>query len=203
MINGEFTMDEKYIYKNDEIEILMEDLVGYYATEKQRVKTLGIPVPESFTISSKVFEEYKTTKSISEVIKQQIWNNIAILEQKTNKKIAVGTPPLLLKILVHRCDENSNALYSVSNVGINKEFIKSTKNSLWAFDCYANFLLKYVEFADETGNNEEYNAKISNYFRDIGKYEESEMPNARFVINKEIVRDLTSYHKKKTNLNYI
>ena len=27
------------------------------------------------------------------------------------------------------------------------------------------------------------------------------MPNARFVINKEIVRDLTSYHKKKTNLN--
>lgn len=200
MINGEFTMDKKYIYKNDEIEVLMEDMVGYYATEKQRVKALGIPVPESFTISSEVFEEYKNTKTINENIKTQIWNNIARLEEKTNKQIDSGPFPLMLKVIVHKCGESADILYEIPNVGINKDLVKLSKNPLWAFECYANFLFKYVQFLDESENKDEYKSIAKDYFSDIGNFEESELPNARFAINKRIVKDLSEYYKRKKNV---
>lgn len=199
MINGEFTMDKKYIYKNDEIEVLMEDAVGYYATEKQRVKALGIPVPEFFTISSEVFEEYKNTQTINETVKNQIWNNIKALEEKLSKKIGNDTFPLMFKVVVHTCEENEKILFSVSNVGINKNLVKTARNTLWAFECYANFLLKYVAFLDESENKEEYKSKIKKYFTDLRTFEEAELPKARFEINKKIIQELNQYYKDKTN----
>ena len=74
----------------------MKNLLGGKGANLSEMFNLGLPVPETFTVSTEAcLKFYDDGKKISDEIKGQIWANLAKLEEATGKKFGDMDNPLL------------------------------------------------------------------------------------------------------------
>lgn len=107
------------------------DEVGGKGAGLTEMVRLGMPVPEGFTISSKM-----ASRAYSEM-RDDIFEAIARVEDKSGRKFGDIRNPLLVSVRSGAKISMPGMMESILNVGVNEEVIEKTDNVLLYAKCYA------------------------------------------------------------------
>lgn len=134
-----------YVFNFEEGGIEQKFLLGGKGASLAEMSKIGLPVPEGFTITTKAcLNYYETEKAISEEIKNEIFDHLRILEEKTSKKLGDINDPLLVSVRSGAAISMPGMMDTVLNLGLNDESVKGlaklTNNSCFALDCYRRFI---------------------------------------------------------------
>ena len=146
----------KYVYSFSEGSRDMKNILGGKGANLAEMTSLGLPVPEGFTITTEACNEYYKEKGkISEEIIKQIEENITKLEEKTGKKFADKKNPLLVSVRSGARASMPGMMDTILNLGLNEEVVellaKESNNPRWAWDCYRRFIQMYSDVVMEVG----------------------------------------------------
>jgi pyruvate,orthophosphate dikinase len=115
-----------------------------------RLKSHGYPIPPGFIITTEVFrcrEIIDSYRPAENNFKEQIAQNIALLEKTTGKKFGDPPNPLLLSVRSGSSISQPGMMDTLLDVGINEEITegiaRKTNNVWFAWDNYRRFLQSY------------------------------------------------------------
>ena len=144
----------KYVYKFKEGNANMRELLGGKGANLAEMASLGLPVPNGFTITTEACTAYyKDGKKISEAIQEEIMNNLHELEVEMGKKLGDVNDPLLVSVRSGARASMPGMMDTILNLGLNDEavegFAKKTGNSRFAYDSYRRFIQMYSDVVME------------------------------------------------------
>ena len=110
-----------------------------------QMTSLGMPVPEGFTITTEACTQYyKDGEKINEDIIAQVFNALATLEKETGKKFGDENNPFLVSVRSGSRASMPGMMDTILNLGLNdisvKGLAKKTGNPRFAYDCYRRFI---------------------------------------------------------------
>jgi pyruvate,orthophosphate dikinase len=115
-----------------------------------RLKNYGYPIPPGFIITTEVFrcrEIIDSYRPAEDNFKEQIAQNIALLEKTTGKKFGDPDNPLLLSVRSGSSISQPGMMDTLLDVGNNEEITegiaRKTANAWFAWDNYRRFLQCY------------------------------------------------------------
>jgi pyruvate,orthophosphate dikinase len=136
-------MDQK-VYPFSAGNRTMSDLLGGKGANLAEMATLGIPVPDGFTITTRVCQEYLRTGGLTDDLLEQIDKAIIDLEKKIGKSFGDPTNPLLVSVRSGAKFSMPGMMETVLNVGMSPEVAatleKITGDSRFAWDSYRRFI---------------------------------------------------------------
>lgn len=140
----------KQVYNFDEGNKDMKDILGGKGANLAEMKSLGVPVPDGFTISSDVCNlYYENNKELPNDIIDEIEEHILDLENKTGKKFGDNVNPLLVSVRSGARVSMPGMMDTVLNLGLNDEvveaLIKKTNNERFVYDCYRRFIQMFSD----------------------------------------------------------
>lgn len=139
----------------------MSDLLGGKGANLAEMVGLGIPVPDGFTIITKVCQEYLKTGKLSSSILSEIKEAIIVLEKKIGKSFGDAANPLLVSVRSGAKFSMPGMMETVLNVGMSKDIAKTlskiTGDSRFAWDSYRRFVEMFGKTVCEI-SAEEFNA---------------------------------------------
>ena len=139
----------KYVYffggGKTEGKTTMKEILGGKGANLADMSSLGLPVPEGFTVTTEVCDEYyKLGKKYPAVLAEQIEKNIKKLEKVTGKTFGHGKKPLLVSVRSGAAVSMPGMMDTVLNLGLNDETIQAmidlTGNERFAWDSYRRFM---------------------------------------------------------------
>lgn len=139
-------MEKKYVYLFEEGNANMRELLGGKGANLAEMTNLGLPIPQGFTITTEACNQYYEDKeTISEEMKQEIFENLAKLEEITGKKLGEKENPLLVSVRSGARASMPGMMDTVLNLGMNDEVAESMAqtNERFAFDSYRRFIQMY------------------------------------------------------------
>ncbi|RKD28045.1 pyruvate, phosphate dikinase [Caminicella sporogenes] len=138
-------MLKKYVYFFSEGNKEMKSLLGGKGANLAEMNKIGLPVPPGFTITTKACNRYyECDREIDKEIKEQIFNNLKILERETGKVFGDSENPLLVSVRSGAVISMPGMMDTVLNLGLNditvKGLSKKTNNERFAYDSYRRFI---------------------------------------------------------------
>ena len=137
---------EKYIYSFNEIineKIDPAEILGNKGSGLNLMTNLGLPVPQGFTISTRVNHYYQKNNSLPGDFKKELDKNIVNLEELSNSRLGSSKNPLLLSVRSGSQKSMPGMLDTILNIGFNKDvliyFVDQDK-ALFAWDTWRRFL---------------------------------------------------------------
>ena len=123
----------------------MKNLLGGKGANLSEMFNLGLPVPETFTVSTEAcLKFYDDGKKISDEIKGQIWSNLTKLEEATGKKFGDMDNPLLLSVRSGARVSLPGMMDTVLNLGLNdvsaEAFATRTGKPVFVYELYRRFI---------------------------------------------------------------
>ena len=122
----------------------MSDLLGGKGANLAEMATLGIPVTDGFTITTRVCQEYLRTGGLTEDLLHEIDAAIIELEKKIGKSFGDPKNPLLVSVSSGAKFSMPGMMETVLNVGMSPEVAatleKITGDSRFAWDSYRRFI---------------------------------------------------------------
>ena len=89
----------KWVYLFREGNADMRNLLGGKGANLAEMTNLGLPIPPGFTVTTEACTDYYNHgRSISEEIQTQIFDALALLEEKLGKKFGDTENPLLVSV---------------------------------------------------------------------------------------------------------
>ena len=115
---------------------------------------LGLPIPQGFTVTTEACTDYyKQGETISEEIQEQIFKNLADLEELMGKKFGDTEDPLLVSVRSGARASMPGMMDTILNLGLNdvavEGFAKKTGNPRFAYDSYRRFIQMYSDVVME------------------------------------------------------
>lgn len=112
--------------------------------------SLGMPVPEGFTITTEACTQYYADgKKINDEIIKQTFETLAILEKETGKKFGDEKNPFLVSVRSGARASMPGMMDTILNLGLNDISVKGlankTQNPRFAYDCYRRFIQMYSD----------------------------------------------------------
>ncbi|MFA6866548.1 MAG: pyruvate, phosphate dikinase [Clostridia bacterium] len=112
--------------------------------------SLGMPVPEGFTITTEACTQYYADgKKINDKIIGQVFDTLAILEKETGKKFGDEKSPFLVSVRSGARASMPGMMDTILNLGLNDVSVKGlankTGNARFAYDCYRRFIQMYSD----------------------------------------------------------
>ena len=90
---------KKYVYLFSEGNKDMRELLGGKGANLAEMTNIGMPVPRGFTVTTEACTNYyDNNETISEDIKNEIYEKVAELEEMTGKKFGDIENPLLVSV---------------------------------------------------------------------------------------------------------
>ncbi len=134
----------------------MRNTLGGKGANLAEMCSLGLPVPQGFTISTEACTRYYDDgKKIGEDIQAQILEYIDKLEQSAGKKFGDVANPLLVSVRSGARASMPGMMDTILNLGLNEEVVESlakqTGNPRWAYDCYRRFIQMFSDVVMEVG----------------------------------------------------
>ena len=134
----------------------MRNLLGGKGANLAEMASLGLPVPQGFTISTEACTRYYDDgKVIGDDIKAQVLEYIDKLEKSAGKKFGDAKNPLLVSVRSGARASMPGMMDTILNLGLNETVVKSlaeqTKNPRWAWDCYRRFIQMFSDVVMEVG----------------------------------------------------
>ena len=134
----------------------MRNLLGGKGANLAEMASLGLPVPQGFTISTEACTRYYDDgKMIGDDIKAQVLEYIDKLEKSAGKKFGDAKNPLLVSVRSGARASMPGMMDTILNLGLNETVVNSlaeqTKNPRWAWDCYRRFIQMFSDVVMEVG----------------------------------------------------
>ena len=140
-------MSSKWVYRFNEGDKSMKNLLGGKGSGLAEMANLGLPVPPGFTITTEVCNHYSANTSYPEGVDEQVAAALAALEADTGKKFGDAADPLLLSVRSGARASMPGMMDTILNLGLNdttvQGVIATTDNPRFAYDCYRRFVSMY------------------------------------------------------------
>ncbi|MBQ4095820.1 MAG: pyruvate, phosphate dikinase, partial [Oscillospiraceae bacterium] len=92
-------MGKKYVYQFNEGNASMRELLGGKGANLAEMTSLGLPVPQGFTVSTEACTQYyEDGRQINPEIMAEIMENITKMEERVGKKFGDKDNPLLVSV---------------------------------------------------------------------------------------------------------
>ena len=142
--------NKKYVYKFAEGNANMRELLGGKGANLSEMRSLNLPVPEGFTITTESCIKYYTDgKTISSDVQEQIDEHVKWLQEETNKKFGDNENPLLVSVRSGARASMPGMMDTILNLGINDEVVKviekQSGNKRFAYDSYRRFIQMFSD----------------------------------------------------------
>ncbi len=149
-------MANKYVYLFSEGNGTMKELLGGKGANLAEMTSLGLPVPQGFTISTEACTRYYDDgKKIADSIQEEIMQNITKMEAVVGKKFGDKENPLLVSVRSGARASMPGMMDTILNLGLNEEVVEvlaaKSGNPRWAYDCYRRFIQMYSDVVMEVG----------------------------------------------------
>jgi len=149
-------MSKKFVYLFSEGNGSMRELLGGKGANLAEMTSLGMPVPQGFTITTEACTQYyEDGEMINADIQAQIMEYIVKMEEITGKKFGDLENPLLVSVRSGARASMPGMMDTILNLGLNEEVVeviaKKSGNARWAYDCYRRFIQMYSDVVMEVG----------------------------------------------------
>ncbi len=146
----------KYVYLFKEGNGSMRELLGGKGANLAEMTSLGMPVPQGFTITTEACTQYyEDGEKINDDIQAQIMEYIGKMEEITGKKFGDLENPLLVSVRSGARASMPGMMDTILNLGLNEQVVeviaKKSGNPRWAYDCYRRFIQMYSDVVMEVG----------------------------------------------------
>lgn len=126
------------------------NILGGKGANLSVMSSIGLPVPEGFTVSTKVnFEFFKNSSKLPQNVLDEIDEAVKRLEKKSNQSFTDPDNPLLVSVRSGAPISMPGMMDTVLNLGINKKVAESiakrTGNFEFAYDNYRRFIQMYSD----------------------------------------------------------
>ena len=145
-------MNKKYVYLFKEGNASMRELLGGKGANLAEMTTLGMPIPQGFTITTEACNKYyEDNEQISDIILKQIDSALIFLEEQTGKKLGSIQRPLLVSVRSGARASMPGMMDTILNVGMNDDVVQvfAEKNRRFAYDSYRRFIQMYADVVRE------------------------------------------------------
>ena len=147
-------MSKKYVYLFSEGNGSMRELLGGKGANLAEMTSLGMPVPQGFTVSTEACTRYyEDNKKIDSEIEKEIFDNLIKMEEITGKKFGDVKNPLLVSVRSGARASMPGMMDTILNLGLNDEvvegFVTLTGNERFAYDSYRRFIQMFSDVVME------------------------------------------------------
>ena len=144
----------KWVYLFKEGNADMRNLLGGKGANLAEMTNLGLPIPPGFTVTTEACTDYYNHgRSISEEIQTQIFDALALLEEKLGKKFGDTENPLLVSVRSGARASMPGMMDTILNLGLTdisvEGFAKRTGNPRFAYDSYRRFIQMFSDVVME------------------------------------------------------
>ena len=149
-------MANKWVYLFKEGNANMRELLGGKGANLAEMTSLGLPVPQGFTITTEACTQYyEDGRQINDEIQGQINEYIGKMEEITGKKFGDTENPLLVSVRSGARASMPGMMDTILNLGLNETVVnviaEKSGNPRWAWDCYRRFIQMYSDVVMEVG----------------------------------------------------
>ena len=149
-------MANKWVYLFSEGNGKMKELLGGKGANLAEMTSLGMPVPQGFTITTEACTQYyEDGEKINDEIQAQIMEYITKMEEITGKRFGDLENPLLVSVRSGARASMPGMMDTILNLGLNEQVVeviaKKSGNPRWAYDCYRRFIQMYSDVVMEVG----------------------------------------------------
>lgn len=142
-------MAKKFVYLFNEGNKDMRALLGGKGANLAEMTKIGLPVPQGFTITTEVCNEFFTAgHKLPDGLLDEAWVALHKLEEHTGKTFGDTENPLLVSVRSGAAISMPGMMDTVLNLGLNdvtvKGFAKLTGDERFALDCYRRFIQMYA-----------------------------------------------------------
>ena len=146
----------KWVYMFTEGNATMRNLLGGKGANLAEMTSLGLPVPQGFTITTEACTQYyEDGRQINDEIMAQIMEAITKMEGITGKKFGDKENPLLVSVRSGARASMPGMMDTILNLGLNEDVVQvlaeRSGNPRWAYDCYRRFIQMYSDVVMEVG----------------------------------------------------
>ena len=150
-------MSHKYVYLFSEGNGSMRELLGGKGANLAEMTVLGMPVPQGFTVSTEACTRYyEDGKKIAPEIEEEIYANLAKMEEINGKKFGDKENPLLVSVRSGARASMPGMMDTILNLGLNDDVAASmiAKNSdikfvRFVYDSYRRFIQMFSDVVME------------------------------------------------------
>ena len=140
----------KYVYLFSEGDASMKNLLGGKGANLAEMTSLGIPVPQGFTVTTEACNKYYDDgKVIAQEVINQIYEKMSELETISGKKFGSTESPLLVSVRSGARASMPGMMDTILNLGLNDETVeamaKLTGNPRFAYDSYRRFIQMFAD----------------------------------------------------------
>ncbi|WP_040211389.1 pyruvate, phosphate dikinase [Clostridium polynesiense] len=142
--------NKKYVYLFSEGNASMRNLLGGKGANLAEMTSLGIPVPQGFTVTTEACNKYyEDGKVIAQDVIDQIHQKMSELEKITGKEFGNLEKPLLVSVRSGARASMPGMMDTILNLGLNDETVeamaKLTNNPRFAYDSYRRFIQMFAD----------------------------------------------------------
>ncbi len=190
----------KFVYLFNEGNGKMRELLGGKGANLAEMKNLGLPVPDGFTVTTEAcIQYYEDGKTISDEIQKQIYDALAITEEKLGKKLGDVKNPLLVSVRSGARASMPGMMDTILNLGLNDETVEGlaelTNNPRFAYDSYRRFIQMFSDVVMEV--------EKSNFERIIDQLKAEKGVKLDTELDaddlKRLVKEFKAFYKKSKN----
>lgn len=143
-------MSKKYVYLFSEGDASMRNLLGGKGANLAEMTSLGLPVPQGFTVTTEACTRYyEDGETIAPEIIEQIYDAMEKLEGIVGKKFGDVNNPFLVSVRSGARVSMPGMMDTVLNLGLNDETVeglaKLTNNERFAYDSYRRFIQMFSD----------------------------------------------------------
>ncbi len=145
-------MSKKFVYLFSEGNANMRELLGGKGANLAEMTTLGLPIPQGFTVTTEACTQYyEDGEKISKEIEDEIFASLTKLEEIAGKKLGDKENPLLVSVRSGARASMPGMMDTVLNLGINDEVAAklAEKNERFAYDSYRRFIQMFSDVVME------------------------------------------------------
>ncbi len=149
-------MSHKFVYLFKEGNASMRELLGGKGANLAEMTSLGLPVPQGFTVTTEACTQYyEDGRKINDEIQAEIMEYIVKMEEITGKKFGDLENPLLVSVRSGARASMPGMMDTILNLGLNEDVVnvmaEKSGNARWAWDCYRRFIQMYSDVVMEVG----------------------------------------------------
>lgn len=191
-------MSKKFVYSFSEGNSTMRELLGGKGANLAEMTSMGLPVPQGFTISTEACTKYyEDGKKISEEIITEIEEHLKKLESLSGKKFGDPKNPLLVSVRSGARASMPGMMDTILNLGLNDQvvegFAEKTQNDRFAYDSYRRFIQMFSDVVMEL-NKKNFEVIIDEMKKEKGVELDTEL-DANDL--KEMVSRFKAYYKQE------
>ena len=188
----------KWVYLFREGNADMRNLLGGKGANLAEMTNLGLPIPPGFTVTTEACTDYYNHgRSISEEIQTQIFDALALLEEKLGKKFGDTENPLLVSVRSGARASMPGMMDTILNLGLTdisvEGFAKRTGNPRFAYDSYRRFIQMFSDVVMEVPKSL-FERVIDEIKEDRKVYFDTELTAEDL---KEVIRRFKEIYKEK------